>query len=310
MKTYVMEEMPETFWVELKVRNLQDDFSCEENWDAEITIIRTRTKFDRALIDKFSNLKMIIRAGSGYDNIDVDYAQSKNIAVCNTPEANAYSAYEHTLALIFGLIKNLQYGKQEIETGNWKKKHPSNWEIPDLKVLVVGLGRVGTRVAKTLEYLGAKVLAVDPELCENEWQEKGISPIHYIEGLKWCNLVTYHCPLYSDTFHYFNQKIVDGLDKPIWLVNAARGKVVDFIAVNSGLDNNKLFGVALDVFEEEPWQSECCINNPRFMITPHTGAFTTAAKDRMSIECVDVWQKFVEEDVLISPVDARFIYRK
>jgi D-3-phosphoglycerate dehydrogenase len=302
-----MEKMPIRFWQELERLNLTKFFSEIEDREAEIVIIRTKTKFDSKLIDKFPNLRLIIRAGSGFDNIDVLYAKSKNIEVCNTPEANAYSAYEHTLSMIFALIKNLQFGKQEIKLGNWKDKHPSNWEIPELKVLVVGLGRVGTKVANALGFLGAKVKAVDPGLSIEDWQKKGKSPIHYISGLEWCNLVTYHCPLYTDTYHYFNQDVLSKIKNPIWLVNAARGEIVDFEAVKLGLENGKLLGAAIDVFEEEPWIPDSMIDNPGLIVTPHTGAFSTAAKNRMSIECVDVWRNYVLNGLLISPVDFRFI---
>ncbi len=302
-----MEKMPEKFWQELERLNLTTFFSEKEDIKAEIIIIRTKTQFDSKLIDKFPNLKLIIRAGSGFDNIDVLYAKSKGIEVCNTPEANAYSAYEHTLSMIFALIKNLQFGKQEIKSGKWKDKHPGNWEIPELKILVVGLGRVGTRVAKAMKFLGADVKAVDPELSQEEWQKKDVTPIHYIKGLEWCNLVTYHCPLYSDTFHYFNQEVLQIINKPIWLVNAARGKIVDFEAVKLGLKKEKLLGAALDVFEKEPWEADSIIDDPRLVVTPHTGAFSTAAKNRMSVECVEVWRNFVQNSLVISPVDLRFI---
>ncbi|MFO7895764.1 MAG: NAD(P)-dependent oxidoreductase [Candidatus Cloacimonadales bacterium] len=202
MKTTVLEEMPALFWQQLTQDDLRQWFVPAVDYTAEIAIIRTKTQFDREMIDRFSNLKLIIRAGSGFDNIAVRYAEQKNIAVCNTPQANAFSAYEHTLAQILALIKNLQLGKKEIQIQRWKSEHPDNWEIADLKVLVVGLGRVGSRVAQALKFLGAEVKAVDPYLTPQQWKNQAVEPIHYIEGLKWCNLLTFHCPLYSDIISY------------------------------------------------------------------------------------------------------------
>ncbi|MCK4956133.1 MAG: hypothetical protein KAS49_00755 [Candidatus Cloacimonetes bacterium] len=307
MKTYIMEPMPELFWQQIRERNLTEYFTEVDDPNVEIIIIRTKVQFDKALFEKYSKLKMIIRAGSGFDNIDVKEAGNRDVAVCNTPEANAFSAYEHTIAMILALIKNLQTGKKEILANNWKSLHPDNWEIADLRVLVVGLGRVGTRVANVLKYLGAEVRAVDPYLSKKEWEERAISPIHYIEGLKWCNMITYHCPLFEETYHYFNHAVLTEIENPIWLANVARGGIVDYEAVKKGLGNGQLLGVGMDVFEQEPWCADSLAADSRIYITPHTGAFTKAAKNRMSIETIDVWNRFVFDDLILTPVDGKFI---
>ncbi|HGY11073.1 MAG TPA: hypothetical protein ENK36_01745, partial [Desulfobacterales bacterium] len=162
MNTYVVENMPEIFWQEIKKNGWEIYFSTHKNKEAEIAIIRTQTFADRSFFDQFPNLKMLIRAGTGFDNIDLSEAKMRNIVVCNTPEANAISAFEHTISFIFSLIKQLKISEKNLFSGNWKSGLLNNWELSDLKTLIVGVGRVGTKVAKALQYFGAEVKGVDP----------------------------------------------------------------------------------------------------------------------------------------------------
>lgn len=306
MKTFIAEPMPELFWQLIIEQDLQNYFFPDFHEDAEIVIIRTKTKVNRDFFSRFTQLKMIIRAGSGFDNIDINEAQKRNIIVCNTPEANALSAYEHTLSFIFALIKQHQIYKNRVLTGNWEKNIMPNWEISDLKVLVVGVGRVGTQVANTLKYLGAQVRGVDPYLSIYKWKQKNINALIYKEGIEWCNLLTYHCPLTGETENYFNREILNILQTPLWLVNTSRGKVINESAVAQGLLNGKIIGFASDVFAEEPWKVKKFANNPNIILSPHVGAHTKKAKIRLSLETLDVWSNYVNLHQVSTEVDKRF----
>ncbi len=297
MKTLVMEPMPDLFWEELRKRGWSSFFteSLDSNDVIEIIIIRTRTNFNKDKFTEFPNLKMIIRAGSGFDNIDIIEAKKRKVIVCNTPEANAFSAYEQTLSFIFALIKQHQFCKDQVVKGNWKKDFIPNLEISDLKVLVVGVGRVGTRVADTLKYLGAQVRGVDPYLSISERKQKQIEFLLYKEGIKWCNLLTYHCPLTDETENYFNERVLGSLKDPIWLVNTSRGKVVNESVVEKGLLNEFIIGFASDVFADEPWKVKKFANNLNVILSPHIGAHTKKAKMRLSLETLDVWSDYVNK---------------
>ena len=310
MKTLVLEPMPDLFWEEIQKKGWKAHFTedTNSNEEIEIIIIRTKTYFNKDRFSEFSNLKMIIRAGSGFDNIEILEAQKNNVIVCNTPEANAFSAYEQTLSFIFSLIKQTQICKDRVLNSNWKKDFMPNWEISDLKVLIVGVGRVGTRVAQTLKYLGAQVKGVDPYLAESGWKQKKIDPLLYKEGIKWCNMVTFHCPLTEETEDYFNEEVLDVLDNPIWLVNTSRGKVINESAVENDLSNGSLIGFASDVFAEEPWNVKKFASNLNVILSPHVGAYTNKAKNRMSLEALNVWSDFVNKQQIKNEVEPRFTY--
>lgn len=309
MKTLVMERMPELFWQKIKEMSWESYFLEDTKSDldkTEIIIIRTKTNFNKGYFRRFPDLKMIIRAGSGFDNIDIPEAEKRNIVVCNTPEANAFSAYEHTLSFIFALIKQHQKCKEMVLKEDWRKDFPANWEISDLKVLIVGVGRVGSRVAGALKFLGAEVKGIDPYLSVSEWKERGVEKISYKEGIEWCNLVTFHCPLTKETQHYFSDPILKELHNPVWLINTARGRIIDESVIESGLLSGKILGFASDVFSQEPWKAQNFAKKDNVLLSPHTGSFTKNAKARMSLETLSVWSEFVFNKLIISRIDSRF----
>ena len=300
--------MPDLFWEEIRKKGWNSFFTeiVDLNAEIEIIIIRTKTDFNKDKFSEFPNLKMIIRAGSGFDNIDIIEAKNRNIIVCNTPEANAFSAYEQTLSFIFALIKQHQICKDQVLKGNWKNNFMPNWEISDLKILVVGVGRVGTRVTDTLKYLGAQVRGVDPYLSISEWKQKNIESLIYKEGIEWCNLLTYHCPLTEKTENYFDEKVLDSIKNPIWLVNTSRGKVVNESVVEKGISNGDIIGFASDVFSKEPWKVKKFANNNNVILSSHVGAHTKKAKIRLSLETLDVWSDYVNLHQVNNEVDSRF----
>lgn len=299
MITLVIDKQTDYFWDLVKQNNLGKYFFNSYDLNkVEIVIIKTPTTVDQTFLNRYPKLKMIIRAGSGYDNIDLKITSATGIIVCNTPEANAISAFEHTLSLILALIKHHQIAKSSLLNNSWKEYHPLNCEINELQVLVVGVGRIGTRVAQTLKQFGAEVWGHDPYLAANEWEKKGIDPISYYHGLNQANMITYHCPLNSETRDYFSVKTLELLPKPIWLINTARGGIVNEQAINQGLLNGKILGVGLDVFESEPEPNLPFIDSDNIFLTPHTGAYTVAAKKRLANEVISNWLSFVVDGII------------
>ncbi|HHE38738.1 MAG TPA: hypothetical protein ENL20_09225 [Candidatus Cloacimonetes bacterium] len=309
MKTLILEKMPDLFWEKIVKKKWDSYFITNKNFNKdniEILIIRTQTVVDDKFMENYKNLKLIIRAGSGFDNIDILAAKKRNVVVCTTPEANALSAYEHTISFIFALIKNHQKSKKNILANKWKSGLSFNWEISDLKVLVVGVGRVGTKVAKTLKYLGAEVCGVDPYLSQIQWKDKYIKQVSYIDGLKWCNLLTYHCPLTRETRNYFSVHALKNITDPIWLVNTARGPIIEEKAIENGLNLGKILGFAADVFENEPWIIKNFGKNDNIFLTPHNGSYTIKAKNRLASETLKVWSGFVFERKIFSEINYDF----
>lgn len=297
--TLVLDEMPSLFWEIVKDNNSQDYFT-EDNLlfseDIEIIILRTKSTITESYYKRFPNLKCVIRAGSGYDNIDVEKAKDYNIIVQNTPDANVNSAFEHTIGLLFSLIKNHKEHNHNVLENKWRDKATNNLEITDLKVLVVGFGRVGSLVGNFLNSMGAKVKYVDPYLDANNIN-KDIQAISYEEGLSWANVITFHCPLYKETRNYFAASSLDFINKA-YLLNVARGGIIDVDSAIAGLNKGKILGLAMDVMEEEPWQCEGWEDNKKIIMTPHTGAYTEKAKARLAKDTYSTWSAFNFEKIV------------
>jgi len=304
LKTLIVDELSEYFDKLVRERGLAEHFYRElaNPDDVGIVIIKTFTRVDSAFLDRFPQLRMIIRAGTGYDNIDLEETEKKGIVVCNTPNANVNAAFEQTLSFIFALIKQHQLGKNNLQKRRWKEGHPLNPEIADLKALVVGVGRIGRRVARFLQEFDAEVYGVDPYLTVEEWKERGVKSITYTEGLKICNLITYHCPLTAETKNYFSAGTLQQLTQPVWLINTARGGIVNEEALLKGLKEKIILGAGLDVFENEPDPLIPFADFDNVCLTPHTGAYTEAARKRMAAELLEVWEAFVFHQRVINEV--------
>lgn len=302
--TLVLDTMPELFWQIIENEGVKDYFTKENlvfSEDIETIILRTKSTITESHYKRFPNLKCIIRAGSGYDNIDVIKAKDYEIIVQNTPDANVQSAFEHTIGFLFSLIKNHKQHNDSVLTNKWREGIASNLEFSDLKVLIVGLGRVGSLVAKFVKSLGAEVKFVDPYIDQEKWIKQGIEPITYETGLSWANVVTYHCPLYKQTEHYFSKQSLNFLNH-IFVINVARGGIVDVDAVVKGIDSGTILGAGIDVMESEPWQCEGWENSNKIILTPHTGAFTDKAKDRLSHDCFEAWKDFNFQNRVKHPI--------
>jgi D-3-phosphoglycerate dehydrogenase / 2-oxoglutarate reductase len=307
MKTLVLDPMPEKFWSLIKKRRLAKYFTTDQdNNNIEIIIIRTKTFLSQKYLEKYPELKLIIRAGSGFDNIDLVETKNRNIIVCTTPDSNAQAAFEHTISLILSLIKQHLTGKNQILKGRWKDEMKPCWEITDIKALIVGVGRIGTKVGKFLQTMGAEVKGVDPFLNSSEWQQRKIVDTDYVTGVRWCNLITYHCPFYNQTRDYFSKKILAEINNPVWLINTARGGILNEDAVKAGLRAGKILGLGMDVFAKEPVSQQDYFFEDNVLITPHIGAHTQNAKNRLISDTLEVWSEFVFHNNVINQIDYNF----
>ncbi len=295
MRTFVVDEMPLEFWDLVEKEGLSQYFfkECGISALVDAVIIKTPTKVDKDFLSNFPNLMFIIRAGTGFDNINLNLTTEYGITVCNTPESNSVSAFEHTISLILALIKQLPKSTNNVKKGKWKNGLDYNVEISDIKALIVGVGRIGTKTASFLKSMGAIVYGVDPYLSEKELIARNTIPVTYEEGLKFCNLISFHCPLTSETIDYFSEQTVTLLKKPIWLINTARGGIVNEQALFSGLQSGIILGAGLDVYDHEPNPVLPFQNCENIILTPHTGAYTKSAKLRINREVIAVWKSYV-----------------
>lgn len=269
----------------------------------EVLLVRSATKVRKDIIDACSNLKMIGRGGVGMDNIDVEYARDKGIKVFNTPAASSQSVAELVLGHMFTLARSLHDANRQMpDKGDTlfkdlKKRYAKSIELRGKTLGIIGFGRIGEYLAKYATGIGMKVIGHDPgagnyeqvmvELFNGESLKLSISLLSKAEILKQSDFLSLHVPAQKDGSYVIGEEEFKQMKEGAFLINAARGGVVDEEALIRALDNGKLTGAALDVFENEPTPDKKVLEHPAISLTPHTGAATMEAQDRIGLELAD-----------------------
>jgi len=263
--------------------NVESTISHEELRNAvsdyDVLVVRSRTKVTREIIEAGKRLKAIGRAGVGLDNIDVETAEKRGVAVLNTPEAPAEAVAELTIGLMISLARNIPLADQAMKKGEWIKKKLTGWELRGKTLGVVGLGNVGERVAKIAKAMGMKILITKrtppkPELLKELAGEFVPLP----ELLQRSDVVTIHVPLTPQTHHMIGAKELQLMKDGAFLINTSRGAIVDEKALLEALQSGKLGGTALDVYETEPPTDLTLTGLPNVVCTCHIGAETEEAQ--------------------------------
>lgn len=260
--------------------------------------VRSATKVRKDLIDACPGLKVIGRGGVGMDNIDVEYARSKGIAVINTPAASSHSVAELVFAHLFGVVRFLYDAnrqmpvKGETEFDALKKKYAKGIELQGKTIGIVGFGRIGQSVAKIALGLGMRVIAHDPFLKEAviELNINGAGSVKVPvpttsleEVIKNSDFISLHVP----GGKVITANEIAQMKNGVILCNAARGGVIDETDLVAGLDSGKIAHACLDVFENEPKPSALLLQHPKISLTPHIGASTEEAQERIGIELAE-----------------------
>jgi D-3-phosphoglycerate dehydrogenase len=251
-------------------------------------VVRSATKVTAEVIEASPRLKVVARAGAGLDNIDVEAAARRGVKVVNVPEAVANAVAELTLALMLSLLRSIPQAVESLRAGRWDKKVFVGRELAGMTVGVVGLGNIGTLVAEKLVALGARVIAYrrNRQLLEREAARIGVHAASSLEELlRRSDLVTLHVPYTAETHHLINSANIRLLPKGSYLVNTSRAWIVEGRALLEALNSGVLEGAAVDVHYHEPpreeWEWEL-IRHPRVIATPHIGAQTREAGERIS----------------------------
>ena len=252
--------------------------------DYEALVVRSETKVTPAVIRAGGQLKVIARAGIGVDNIDLEAATVAGIPVVNAPIGNTVAAAEHTMALMLSLARNVPQAYASMKNGEWKRSAYMGVEVRGKVLGVVGLGRVGTEVAIRAKAFGMKLVAYDPFVSPDYASRLGAQVVSLDELLVSSDFITLHTPLTPNTNKLIGSREL-GLMKPdARLINVARGELVDEAALLEALQADKLGGVALDVFVEEPPDDMTLAQHSRVISTPHLGASTEEAQREVAIE--------------------------
>ena len=247
-----------------------------EGYDA--IVVRSRTKVDRELLDRAVRLKLVARPGTGLDNIDVEYAKAKGVQVVNSPESLVEAVAEHVILLLLSLSRQLPEADLSTKAGRWEKNYLTGVELRGRTLGIVGLGRIGRRIAEVAKSLGMAILVYDVVALPPDLLSSLSARLSTLEDLlKSADYVTFHVPLTTETRHLVDRARLATMKKTAFLVNTSRGGVVDEEALAEALSTGRLGGAALDVFEREP-PSGAILTAPHTILTPHIGGQTEEAQ--------------------------------
>jgi D-3-phosphoglycerate dehydrogenase len=247
-------------------------------------LIRSATKMTADLIERAGNLKVIGRAGTGVDNVDIPAATRRGIIVANAPESNSVAAAEHTLALALALFRNVPRAHRSLVEGRWERAKFKGAELYGKTLGVIGFGRIGQLVAKRAQGFEMDVVAFDKFVSAERFRELGVEGADSIEALLGrADLVTLHVPKTPETIDLIDAEAIAAMKDGARVVNCARGELVDLDALLAGLESGKLAGAALDVFPSEPFTEHPLFARDDVVVTPHLGASTAEAQDRAGV---------------------------
>ena len=255
--------------------------------DYDALVVRSETKVTPRVIEAGQNLKVIARAGIGVDNIDLPAATNAGIAVVNAPIGNTVAAAEHSLALMLALARNIPQAYQSLKQGEWRRSAFMGIEVRNKYLGVVGLGRVGSEVARRAASFGMHLLAYDPFVGADYARRLGAELLPLDELLAQSDFITLHTPLTPNTANLIGARELALLKQGAYLINVARGELIDEDALLEALESDRLAGAALDVFVQEPPQNRKLVAHPKVMATPHLGASTREAQREVAIEAAE-----------------------
>ncbi|MCS7159231.1 MAG: phosphoglycerate dehydrogenase, partial [Gemmatales bacterium] len=272
---------------------------------AEGMIVRSGTRVTAELLERPGQLRAIVRAGVGVDNIDVAAATRRGIVVMNTPGGNTVSTAEHTWALILALVRHIPAADASVRAGQWDRQRFVGTQLAGKTLGVVGVGRIGREVVRRALAFDMKVLAYDPFLTAERAAQLGIEAASSLQVLlPQCDIVTLHVPLMEQTRHLIGAREMSLMKRGAFLINCARGGLVDESALIEALQSGQLAGAALDVFSEEPPRADWpLLKLPNVVLTPHLGASTVEAQTSVAREAAQLIVDFLVKGLVQSAVN-------
>lgn len=249
--------------------------------------IRSSSKVTSALLQKPGKLKVIGRAGIGVDNVDVPAATKAGVIVMNTPFGNSTTTAEHAVAMMMALVRSIPQASESTHQGKWEKSKYMGTELRGKTLGVIGCGNIGSIVADRAQGLKMKVIGADPFLTPERAIEIGVEKVEIPELLQRADVITIHTPLTPETKYVLNKDTLAQTKKGVFIVNCARGGLIDEAALKDALDSGHVKGAALDVFEVEPATEHPLFGNENVICTPHLGASTSEAQVAVALQIAE-----------------------
>lgn len=288
--------------VDVKTK-LSEDELVEIIGDYQALIVRSQTKVTRRIIEHAAKMKIIGRAGVGVDNIDVDAATERGIVVVNAPEGNTIAATEHTIALMLALARNIPQAGELLKAGIWERKKFMGVEVRNKVLGIIGLGKIGSEVAKRAKGLEMTVLAFDPYASPERAKRIGVELVELPQLLQQSDFITVHLPLTKDTHHLISDREFDIMKDGVRILNVARGGIIDEQALLNALKSGKVAGAAIDVFEKEPMTESPLFAMDNVIVTPHLGASTEEAQINVAVDVAEEIIRALRGDLVKNAVN-------
>ena len=266
---------------------LKEDELCEAVKDVAALVVRSQTQVTEKVIAAATNLQIIARAGVGVDNVDVDAASRHGVIVVNAPFANTLSTAEHAFGLMLALARHIPQGHASLRAGQWNRSQYTGLELNGKTLGIVGLGRIGTEVARRARAFEMKVIAFDPYVSDERFSALGIERKTLEELFAEADFVTLHTALQAETRQLVNAELLSKARKGIRIINAARGALIDEQALFDAVQSGQVAGAAIDVFSEEPAVGNILTTSEKIVVTPHLAASTNEAQDRAGIDVAE-----------------------
>jgi D-3-phosphoglycerate dehydrogenase / 2-oxoglutarate reductase len=251
-------------------------------------LIRSGTRLTSELIEAATRLRVIGRAGTGVDNVDLEAATRRGIIVANAPESNSVAAAEHTLAMALALHRSIPQAHASLVAGAWERSRFGGNELYGKTLGVIGFGRIGQLVARRAQAFDMEVIAFDKFVAQERFRDLGVEGVETTRELyRRADVITIHLPKTPETVNWIDADAIARMKEGVRIVNCARGELVDLDALQAGLESGKIAGAALDVFPEEPFTAHPLFGRDDVVVTPHLGASTAEAQDRAGIDTAE-----------------------
>jgi D-3-phosphoglycerate dehydrogenase / 2-oxoglutarate reductase len=275
--------------------------------ESDALITRSGTPITRELVGAGNRLRVVGRAGVGLDNVDVDAATERGILVINAPTANILSATEHTMAMMLAVCRNLPAAHASVKAGEWKRAQFMGVELNGKTLGVIGFGRIGSRVATRARSFGMRVLAYDPYIASAAAEKVGAEAVDFERLLLESEMITVHTPLTEETRGMITAAEIARMRNGVVLINCARGGIYVEHDLAEALRSGKVSAAAVDVFEQEPPGADHpLLNAPNVILTPHIGANTIEAQDRVAIQTTEMVIEALHGSIFVSAVNLPF----
>jgi D-3-phosphoglycerate dehydrogenase len=272
---------------EVVFEELRGEELAKEIGKYDALMVRSATKVTKDIIEKAENLKVIGRAGIGVDNIDVEAASQRGIYVVNSPTGSTRSVAELTFALMFAVARKIHIADATMRQGIWAKKKLKGIELMSKTLGLIGSGNIAQEVAKMANCLGMKVLVYSPHCTEEKARKMGAELRSLEEIFREADFVSLHIPKTEETYHMIDERLLSLMKPTAYLINAARGGIVDEEALYKVLKEGKIAGAAIDVYEKEPPEKSPLFELENVVFTPHIGAATKEGQIRAGTICAE-----------------------